>query len=88
MTNIYKTIFPDGSIYIAAKKSPPGNASESLSWAQNHSNPQRPLVAAYLKSNGVASTKILHKNLDAEKAKELKAQYVEQALGKKLNVIY
>ncbi|ELE7615369.1 hypothetical protein V4F52_004365 [Vibrio vulnificus] len=88
MTNIYETTFPDGTIYISAKKSPPKNAKESLCWAQKQSNPNRPLVAAYLKSNGIASTRVLHTNLDAEKAKELKAKYVNQALSKKLNVIY
>ncbi|MFT7683719.1 MAG: hypothetical protein ACI935_003232, partial [Moritella dasanensis] len=48
MINIYRVSFPDGSVYIAAKKTPPANAVKSYEWAKNHADPTRPLVVAYL----------------------------------------
>jgi hypothetical protein len=88
MKNIYRTTFPDGTVYISAKQKPPENAAKSFKWAEQQINCERPLVAAYLKSKGSASTEILHTNLLPEEAQELKAKYVAEAQSKKLNVIY
>ena len=88
MKNVYRTTFPDGTVYISARQTPPKNAEGSLKWAKQQINCERPLVAAYLKSKGAASTETLHTNLLPEEAQELKAKYVAEAESKTLNVIY
>ena len=71
MINIYRVSFPDGSVYIAAKKTPPANAVKSYEWAKNHTDPTRPLVVAYLKSKGQSTLEMLHSNLTPDMAKKL-----------------
>ena len=86
--NVYRVTFPDSTVYIAAKKVKPTNAARSLQWAKKAANPNRPLVAAYLKSNGESHIETLHTSLEKEEALRLKANYVEEAKTNKLNVIY
>ncbi len=87
MINIYRVTFPDGSVYITAKKKSPANAAASYEWAQHHDDPTRPLVAAYLNSKGQSQLEILHSGLTPEMAKKLKRRYVTEAKKAKLNVI-
>ncbi|GIC75607.1 hypothetical protein [Moritella sp. F3] len=86
--NVYRVTFPDGTVYIAAKKAKPESAEKSLRWAKKAANSRRPLVAAYLKSDGESHIETLHTGLEKEEALRLKANYVEEAKANKLNVIY
>lgn len=87
MISIYRVTFPDNSVYIAAKKTPPANAVKSYEWAQSHNDPSRPLVAAYLKSKGQSTLELLHSDLTPDVAKKLKRKYIVEAKQAKLNVI-
>ena len=86
--NVFRVTFPDGTVYIAAKKASPEGAVKSLSWARKATNPDRPLVAAYLKSDGHSVIEKLHSDIDKDQASDLKEKYVLEAKYKKLNVIY
>ena len=87
MINIYRVTFPDGSVYIAAKKKPPANAVDSYEWAKNHEDPSKPLVAAYLKSKGQSLLEVVHSNLTPDMAKKLKRRHIVEARQAKLYVI-
>lgn len=87
MISIYRVSFPDGSVYIAAKKTPPANAIKSYEWAKNHNDPTRPLVAAYLKSKGQSTLELLHSDLTPDMAKKLKRRYIVAARQAKQFVI-
>lgn len=87
MISIYRVTFPDGSVYIAAKKTPPANAVKSYEWAKNHDDPSRPLVAAYLKSKGQSTLELLHSDLTPDVAKKMKRKYIVAAKQEKLKVI-
>ena len=87
MINIYRVSFPDGSVYIAAKKTPPANAIKSYEWAKGHADPTRPLVAAYLKSKGQSTLKLLHSDLTPDMAKKLKRRYIVEARQAKQYVV-
>ncbi|MFT5880634.1 MAG: hypothetical protein ACI86X_001763 [Moritella sp.] len=87
MINIYRVTFPDGSVYITAKKKPPADAAASYEWAKNHEDPTRPLVAAYLKSKGQGLLEVLHSDLTPDMAKKLKRRHIVESRQAKLYVI-
>jgi hypothetical protein len=82
MTNVYKVTFSDNSVYFAAKQNPPGQAIESLEWARNQNNPNRPLVAAYLKHDGKSEVDRLHSGLERQEALRLKSKYIAESQEK------
>jgi len=89
--HVFVEVFEDSSVYFAAKKNWPENASKSLSWAKSvkeefpHS--ERPLVEKYLEFKGVSKRINLASELSKKEAGLLKNNLIRKYFNSKcLNV--